>query len=95
MLGFFGLELADARDAGSVSVRKAQHFSERRQVWLHAGNHNFLRISRILRSLTLLACSHYAAAFLECLEGIYADNSQTIGDTTMGYWRRAVITTVR
>jgi hypothetical protein len=58
-------------------------------VWLHAGNHNFLRISRILRSLTLLGCSLYAVAFLECLEGIYAENRETIGNTTIGYWRRA------
>ena len=88
MLGFLGLELADAN--GAVSVRRAQHFDERRQAWLHAGNHNFLRISRILRSLTLLGCSRYAAAFLECLEGIYAERPEVIGNTTIEYWRRAV-----
>jgi hypothetical protein len=93
MLSFFGLELIDTGGAW-VSVGKAQHFDERRQVWLHAGNHNFLRISRILRSLTLLGCSRYATAFLECLEGIYAENAETIGSTTMGYWRRAVTTKI-
>lgn len=88
MLRFLGLEPADANDA--VSVIRAQDFDERRQVWLHAGNHNFLRISRILRSLTLLGCSRDAFAFLECLEDIYAENPETIGKTTVGYWRRAV-----
>ena len=90
MLSFFGLELADAGAVGAMSVRKAQHFDERHRVWLHPGNHNFLRISRILRSLTLLGCSSYAAAFLECLEEIYVEKPKVIGDTTIGYWRRAV-----
>lgn len=90
MLSFLGLELADTSDAGSASVRKAPHFGERHQVWLRAGNHNFLRISRILRSLTLLGCARHASAFLQCLEAMYAENSATIGNTTMGYWRRAV-----
>jgi hypothetical protein len=90
MLSFFGLELADASSAGAIGVRKAHHFDERREVWLYAGNHNFLRISRILRSLTLLGCVSHASAFLECLEGIYAERPDVIGNTTVGYWRRAV-----
>jgi hypothetical protein len=90
MLSFFGLELAHAGGAGAISVRKTQHFDERHKVWLHHGNHNFLRISRILRSLTLLGCVSYASAFLECLEGIYAERPEAIGNTTIGYWRRAV-----
>ena len=90
MLSFFGLELAVDAESAPMSVRKAGDFHERHQVWLHAGNHNFLRISRILRSLTLLGCSSYACAFLECLEDIAAGNPKAIGHTTLGYWRRAV-----
>jgi hypothetical protein len=94
MLSFLGLELADAGDARAIRVRRAHNFEERHPMWLHSGNHNFLRISRILRSLTLLGCSRYATAFLECLEGIYAEWPNAIGDTTIGYWRRAVTATV-
>ena len=94
MLSFFGLELADASGAGPANVRRAHNFDERHQVWLHAGNHNFLRISRILRSLSLFGCVRYASAFLECLEEIYAEKPKAIGNTTMGYWRRAVSTKV-
>ena len=89
MLRFLGLELAEG-DAGSASIRTAGHFGERHQVWLRPGNHNFLRISRILRSLTLLGCARHACAFLDCLQDIYAENSGTIGNTTIGYWCRAV-----
>lgn len=88
MLSFFGFELAESAGAGTVTVSTASHFDER-HAWLQAGNHNFLRITRILRSLTLLGCSRYAAAFLECLERIYADHAVTIGATTVGYWRNA------
>jgi hypothetical protein len=55
-----------------------------------SGNHNFLRISRMLRSLSLLGLGSYARAFLECLETIYVENPTTVGTTTIGYWRRAI-----
>jgi len=90
LLSFFGLELADADGAGAIRVTKADSFDERHEVWLHRGNHNLLRISRMLRSLTLLGCARHASAFLECLEGIHAEKPSAIGDTTIGYWRRAV-----
>jgi hypothetical protein len=92
MLSFLGLELADG--SGAMRVKRAHDFDERHPVWLHAGNHNFLRISRMLRSLTLLGCARHAAAFLECLEGIFAEKPKVIGDTTIGYWRRAVTASV-
>jgi hypothetical protein len=84
MLQFYGLELA------GKDVVKSAAFDERSRVWLTPGNHNFLRISRMLRSLSLLGLGHYAAAFLKALEDIYAENVRTIGETTIGYWRRAV-----
>jgi hypothetical protein len=90
MLAFLGLEAADTGDAGGAGIRKSSHFDERHRVWLRAGNHNFLRISRILRSLTLLGCGRQAHAFLDCLQDIYAEDPATIGNTTIGYWRRAV-----
>jgi hypothetical protein len=71
-------------------VVRGAHFAERRHVWLTRGNHNFLRISRMLRSLTLLGLGAYASAFLKSLEDIYEEEASTIGNTTMEYWRRAV-----
>ena len=88
MLQFYGLELI-YREAIVEVVRNA-NFHERSSVWLTSGNHNFLRISRILRSLSLLGCGAHAVVFLKCLEDIYVEEASTIGNTTMGYWRRAV-----
>ena len=87
MLQFYGLDLLDRE--GRLEVVRSALFLDRRGFWLTNGNHNFLRISRIIRSLTLLGCHRHAAAFLECLERIYAEHPETIGSTTIGYWRRA------
>ena len=88
MLQFYGLALDVHGD--DADIRRTSSFAERRQVWLTSGNHNFLRISRILRSVSLLGLRSHAAALLKCLEGIYAEDPHTIGATTMGYWRRAI-----
>lgn len=88
MLQFYGLELAEGDRP--VEVVAGVNFDARSGVWLASGNHNFLRISRILRSLSLLGCGTHALAFLSCLEEIYAHEAPTIGHTTMEYWRRAV-----
>ena len=55
------------------------------------GNHNFLRITRILKSLSLFGLETPARAFLAELKTLY----QTDGDTridanTWQYWRTAV-----
>jgi len=91
MLQFYGLKIS-ARGS-DVSVARGGDFDERSRLWLTPGNHNFLRISRMLRSLSLLGLDSYAVAFLECLEGIYAENPMTVGSTTIGYWRRAATAT--
>ena len=87
MLQFYGFELLEQE--GRVEVVRTAGFDERIACWLTNGNHNFLRISRIVRSLTLLGCQRHAAAFLESLERIYAEHPDTVGSTTIGYWRRA------
>ena len=77
MLDFYGLERAG--HVGEWKVRRAGNFDERTRQWLMSGNHNFLRISRMLRSMSLLGLHEHARAFLECLEGIYAGNPTTVG----------------
>jgi hypothetical protein len=88
MLQFYSLELVEA--GATITVTRGEFFDEYIRIWLTPGNHNFLRISRILRSLSLLGLRAHARAFLACLEQIYADHPQTIGSTTIDYWRRAV-----
>ena len=59
--------------------------------WLTPGNHNMLRLSRVLRSLHLLGLQDEASALLRDLETLYESGAaEVIGAVTLGYWRRAV-----
>lgn len=88
MLGFYGLEWNEA--SASPAIIRSSRFSERQVVWLRPFNHNFLRLTRILRSLMLLGCGQQARALFSCLEEIYAAYSKIIGPESFGFWKRAV-----
>ena|SRR5689334_11066401 len=87
MLRFYGLELQLEEPP---SVQRAANFSERARNWLHAGNHNHLRITRILKSIALLGLRPEAVAFLKCLEAIYAEAPAKISAISMEFWRKAI-----
>lgn len=89
MLAFYGFELALDID-NRPGVIKAPNFDRRASVWLTSQNHNFMRISRILESLTLLGLPEEASMFLAALQELYEGNSSVIGSTTYQYWQRAV-----
>lgn len=88
MAGFYGLEIAH-EDSGVV-VRRSSSFDERRRDWLTRGNHNFLRLTRIMKSLATLGHEDLAGAWLRALLSIYDDYANVIGEVTLGYWRDAV-----
>lgn len=87
MLAFYGLELSS--EHGRPWVRKAAAFPERSRVWLTPGNHNFLRITRILTSLRTLGLENISKAFFDFLDRLYLEHSQTIGRMTYSYWKQA------
>lgn len=87
MLHFYGLDLRETKDGPKITVN--EDFAARSRVWLRPYNHNFLRISRILRSLALLGCESHAMALFDCLDRIYRDHSIVIGDRTFQYWKSA------
>ena len=75
-------------------MTRAPNFAAKATGWLSPGNHNHLRIRRILRCLTVLGLEAEAKAFLECLAEFYEDEQNkllpAISDETMLYWREAV-----
>jgi len=86
MLAFYGLSW----DAERAAIGLSPFFAQRAGTWISPGNHNFLRISRILRSLVLAGDRDAARALLRCLEGLCAGpHGRTIGATSRGFWRRA------
>lgn len=89
MLDFYGLQCVTSKALG-VQISKADNFNSRKPFWLRPMNHNHLRITRILRSLTLLGLSAYSKAFLICLQELYQEDPKAIDPKTMGFWEKAV-----
>jgi hypothetical protein len=87
LLAFYGLALTPV--LGGVRVARAASFADRSRIWLRAGNHNHLRLTRILSSLRLLGLEDHAAALVDCLEEIAHEHPHAIPATTLAYWRRA------
>jgi len=83
-LAFYGLRGDDQ------GVCLAVDFPARKKVWLKTGNHNHLRISRILRSLTLLGLESQAQSMLKCLESLGRWDRWRLGGETYRHWREAV-----
>ncbi len=87
MLSFYGFALND--DA----VVEGPRFASASRNWLHAGNHNHLRLTRMLRSLRVLGLEREAAALWEALRSLYERESaaarRTITPQTFAFWQQA------
>ena len=88
MLSFYGLQCDDT--GATIEVFKSEKYPERKRIWLNHGNHNYLRITRILTSLRILGLEEYAQAFFDFLDELYRGEGGRIGQITYGYWERAV-----
>jgi hypothetical protein len=87
MLRFYGFTLLDTAATPTIGISAI--FPDRARVWLRPHNHNFLRLTRILRSLSLLGQRSQARALFVCLEAIHTEHRQAIGDEALAYWRWA------
>jgi len=88
MLGFYGLTLTSGpREAPRIAP--ARDFAARSRDWLHAGNHNHLRLTRILTCLRLLGLEEHGRALYACLADIARDHPHAVSATTLAYWERA------
>jgi hypothetical protein len=85
ILGFLGFSLA-----GDGRVVEGDNFTARvPDVWA-VPNHNWLRITRILRSLTLLGMESQAHALYERLSAFHTSRQFPIPANTFRYWTDAV-----
>jgi len=87
MLSFYGITLAD--DCQEVKMHLSATFSQQKINWVTLGNHNFLRLTRILTSLNILGFPDHAKAMFEILETIYLENTTAIGTVTWNFWKQA------
>ncbi len=85
MLTFYGFVL-DRSEVG-VRVSRSAAWTERSAEWLHPGNHNLLRLTRILKSLMLLGQPELAHALHVALHS--AAKGRIAGETLV-FWENAV-----
>merc|ERR1711920_795153 len=92
-MGFLGLQVVDGPP---LVVEKAEHFNERiRDCWkpMFGGNHNWLRISRVLHCLRLTGLNDEAAAFLACLEKLIKED-KIPAQGSLPHWRDRAATEI-
>lgn len=83
MLKFYGFN----RTANGIEI--GTNFKARAQNWLKSGDHNHLRISRILTSLRLHGLEDYSKSFFQVLKQVYRAHSDKIGAKTFSFWQSA------
>ena len=83
MLAFYGLRPNGAR----IEIDDAR-FAARSPTWLHAGNHNHLRLTRIMDSLATLGLVEDARALQRCLlDEVARVAGARITPRTLTFWR--------
>ncbi|MCX4024782.1 hypothetical protein H0A36_22205 [Endozoicomonas sp. SM1973] len=90
MLDFYGLTLHHNEPDQVIIERSAEHFACASRCWLTPGNHNYLRFTRIIKSLCQLGLTQYAEALFNCLQVIFQEHSSTIGLVTYQHWQQAL-----
>lgn len=88
MAFFYGFAIVRRGDAWTVTT--ADTFEARSRHWITPGNHNYLRHTRIMKSLAILGLGPLARAWFECLDGIFKSRQRLIGAEAPRYWASAV-----
>ena len=87
MAAFYGFQIT--RDPSGWRVDLAPNATQRQRVWLTPGNHNFLRLTRIMKSLAALGHRDLSRAWLHALREIYDRHATVIGARTLQFWTAA------
>jgi hypothetical protein len=87
MLEFYGLERAEGPD--DVTIAPSADLAVRGPDWWGAGNHNHLRLTRIISSLRDLGLEREAAALRAGLERVRREHPTGISERTLQYWAAA------
>jgi len=89
ILAFYGFILDET--GATPIIAPGPQFQMRAIHWMTPGNHNFLRLTRIMKSLMLLGVEPLARVLFQALEKLHAGESgKTIGPRTLQFWRDAV-----
>ena len=89
MLRFYGFARHGGEEGPSVEIDE-ERFDERTLAWVRPSNHNFLRITRILRCLTEVGLGPEARAFHAALAIPIEWYPGVISERTQAFWDAAV-----
>jgi len=84
MLDFYGLKYEKDK------IEKYDNFIERKKNWITPRNHNYLRITRILKCLMIFEMRDEAIAFYRMLLELKGEYPKEIDDISVDYWVEAV-----
>ncbi len=85
MLKFYGLQRE------GTAIAKAKNWNERKEYWFTQPTHNDLRISRMLKSMTVLSLEEYARSFFDALMRLAAEPGCGFSEESVGYWKAAIV----
>lgn len=71
------------------SLYRMTNFYEENDYWITQKNHNYKRLTRILRCLWIAGMKHDYVSLQKCLDEVFAKNIDTIGDEVFLYWKKA------
>ena len=86
------LEIDEIRQSSLAQANLAKSarwflgFLERNDCWIAKYNHNHLRITRVIRSLRLLASDEAADEFRDKVLALAGDNLNLVDDKARGFW---------
>ena len=91
MFRFYGFKLDGSGYEPKVGI--AEHFEARAANWMTPGNHNHLRITRILACMRAIGFSRHAVAFFRALQEVYWSEAQArsraISEESFSFWKSA------
>jgi hypothetical protein len=89
LLKFYGFSLNESEN--TPIIKKGNNFNDRIKYWMTNSNHNFQRITRILKFLKLMGMENYASSFFNELQNLYNNGYDNIIEKyTYDYWNNAV-----
>lgn len=89
MLEFYGFEIINEDEQNPI-IKENEDFKDRSKIWLKPKNHNYSRITRIIKSLKLAGLTNYANAVYDVLMQMSKENRDIIGEKSLKYWKNAI-----
>jgi len=72
-----------------MSLMRMVDFYAKNDYWITQKNHNFLRLTRILRFLWLAGKKHEYVVLSKILDSVYTEYFDVIGEETFYFWKNA------